>query len=186
MCDQILDGTFDYDTLPNEETKQFVRNLKREPIPPISPDYPISDFIDGLKRWPENTSTSPSGRDLSQYKTILMEFPSDPSVSKKLTELQHCLQLVAIERGQPYDRWCQTLECMLEKVPGNPLSHKLRIICLYEADWNLLIKYFWAKKLVHHCETYQCLGDEQGGSRPGRSAIDVAIRIKSLRSPIQD
>ena len=83
MCDQILDGTFDYDTLPNEETKQFVRNLKREPIPPISPDYPISDFIDGLKRWPENTSTSPSGRDLSQYKTILMEFPSDPSVSKK-------------------------------------------------------------------------------------------------------
>ena len=55
-------------------------------------------------------------------------------------------------------------------------SFLLRIIRLYEADWNLLIKYFWAKKLVNHCETYQCLGDDQEGSRTGRSAIDVAIR----------
>ncbi len=35
---------------------------------------------------------------------------------------------------------------------------------------------FWAKRLVHHAEDHNKLGEEQGGSRPGRTAIDIANR----------
>jgi hypothetical protein len=58
---------------------------------------------------------------------------------------------------------------MLEKEPGNPLLHRLRIICLYKADYNLYLKQMWAKRAVRHAEVHK-----QGGSRPKRSAIDVA------------
>jgi hypothetical protein len=39
----------------------------------------------------------------------------------------------------------------------------------------------WAKRLVHHAEDHNKLGEEQGGSRPGRTAIDIANR-KALTS----
>ena len=68
---------------------------------------------------------------------------------------------------------------MLEKEPGNPLLHRLRIICLYEADYNLYLKQMWAKRAVRHAEDHNCLGNEQGGSRPNRSAINVA-NMKAL------
>jgi hypothetical protein len=34
----------------------------------------------------------------------------------------------------------------------------------------------WAKRLVRHAEDHNKLGEEQGGSRPGRTAIDIANR----------
>jgi hypothetical protein len=65
---------------------------------------------------------------------------------------------------------------ILEKDPSQPYLHRLRIICPYEADFNLYVKLMWAERLVHHAEDRNKLGEEQGGSRPGRNAIDIANR----------
>jgi hypothetical protein len=88
----------------------------------------------------------------------------------------HTMLRLAVLRARPFERWCADLEVMLEKDPGQPYIHRLRIICLYEADFNLYLKLMWAKHLVHHAEDHNKLGEEQGGSRPGRTATDIANR----------
>jgi hypothetical protein len=65
----------------------------------------------------------------------------------------------------------------LEKIPGKPLITKLRVIHIYEADWNLLLKYFTAYKLnILSCkENTVC--KEQAGGRPGKSAGTTAAQL---------
>jgi hypothetical protein len=58
-----------------------------------------------------------------------------------------------------------------QTIPPPPAHH-----LLYEADYNLYLKLMWAKRLVRHAEDHNKLGEEQGGSRPGRTAIDIANR----------
>jgi hypothetical protein len=83
----------------------------------------------------------------------------------------HIMLLPAVLHARPFERWCADLEVMLEKDPGQPFLHLLRIICLYEADFNLYLQLMWAKRLVNRAEDHNNLGEEQGGSRPGRTAI---------------
>jgi hypothetical protein len=65
---------------------------------------------------------------------------------------------------------------MIEKVPGNSKINKLRVIHLYEADYNLLLKIIWAWRLVWHAHDYDRINEGQAGSRPGRNSIDVVIQ----------
>ena len=86
---------------------------------------------------------------------------------------------IPLKFGFAPDRWMQSLNVMLEKDPGNPLLHRLRIIHLYEADFNWVLKQFWAKRMLHYGEKHEVLGEEQHGSRRTRMAID-AVMLKLL------
>ena len=72
------------------------------------------------------------------------------------------------------DCWTTTVMVCLEKIPGHPRTDKIRIIHLYEADYNLLLKLLWGQRLVQNTERLAAYSDSQYGSRPGRSAIDAA------------
>jgi hypothetical protein len=61
---------------------------------------------------------------------------------------------------------------MLEKDPGEPFLHRLRVI-------HLVLKQFWAKRMLRYGEKRQALGEEQHGSRCSRMAID-AVMLKLL------
>jgi len=180
FCKQVLDGNYD-SAIDLDSTSQELRlmldQLKRKELPPISANIQYSDFVQGLRSWPEKTSILPSGRHLGHYKSLLVK--SDDAKSTKLLKTHHQMTLLVVLRARPYERWCRDLEVMLEKEPGNPLLHRLRIICLYEADYNLYLKQMWAKRAVRHAEDHNCLGNEQGGSRPNRFAINVA-NMKAL------
>ena len=63
---------------------------------------------------------------------------------------------------------------MLQKDPGNPRIHRLRIIHLYEADYNLLLAVKW-RQALYHAESEALLNEGLYGSRPGRSAHDPAL-----------
>jgi hypothetical protein len=65
---------------------------------------------------------------------------------------------------------------MIEKIPGCPKINKLRVIHLYEADYNILLKIMWARKLVWNAHNTNCINEGQAGSRPGCNAIDVIIQ----------
>ncbi|KAL7546461.1 hypothetical protein ACHAWF_009793, partial [Thalassiosira exigua] len=73
------------------------------------------------------------------------------------------------------ERWANSLDVMLEKKPGVRRIHQLRIIGLVEADFNTALKLFFAKHLISNTETTE-LTEEQWGGRPGRTAVEPALR----------
>ena len=71
---------------------------------------------------------------------------------------------------------------MLQKDVGNPRIHRLRIIHIYEADYNLLLAVKWRQALLH-AEANNLLNDGLYGSRKGRSAHDPVL-IEVLQNEI--
>ncbi len=53
--------------------------------------------------------------------------------------------------------------------------NRLQIIHLFEADYNLFLKIFWAHRLVDQGEKHKQFGKAQQGSRSGRQANDAAL-----------
>jgi len=64
---------------------------------------------------------------------------------------------------------------LLEKDAGNPQINQLRTIHLYEADYNLLLKWFSSKGFILNSKKAHQITNHQGSGCPSRSAIDLAI-----------
>ena len=52
---------------------------------------------------------------------------------------------------------------MIENIFNNPRINKLRIINIYEADYNLIQKFFWPKLSTKHTEATHTLGKNVRG-----------------------
>jgi hypothetical protein len=61
---------------------------------------------------------------------------------------------------------------------------KLRIIMLYEADFNFVLKLIWGRRLVRHAEKYKCLGTSNHVLRAGRQTVDALLE-KLLCTPLR-
>jgi hypothetical protein len=64
---------------------------------------------------------------------------------------------------------------MLEKSPGNPLLHKLRVIHILEADFNLTLKAIFGRRLMKNCEKHGTIGDLKDGFRKERSTTRTLL-----------
>ncbi len=62
---------------------------------------------------------------------------------------------------------------MLEKIPDKPILDKLPVIHIFEADQNAWTGIVFGRRMMHKAERLGALGEEQGGSRKGRTAVDV-------------
>ena len=71
---------------------------------------------------------------------------------------------------------------MLLKDPGQPKIHRLRIIHLYEADYNLLLAVKW-RATMHNAEEQHLLNPGLYGCRKSRSAQDPVF-IENLQNEI--
>ena len=61
----------------------------------------------------------------------------------------HAAYLTAcVRKGIPLKRWGVGLTVLLEKIIGNNFVHKLRAICLLEADFNWINKMIFAKRMI--------------------------------------
>jgi len=154
------------------EVADFIRKMARPDdiqadLTRISEDISTDDVYYGFRKWRETTSTSPSGRHLGHYKSWIQD-------DELLEMLTNMLRIVA-KFGFAPKRWCQSLNVMLEKEAGNPMITKLRTIHLYEADFNWMLKQFWAKRMLQYGEDQEVLGEEQHGSRRSRMAIDAVM-----------
>ncbi len=151
-------------------------------------------LTEGFKKWPEKTSTSPSGRHLGVYKSLLKDVhrkkdkdsnansqssaASDDSKRRGvdvMTMVYQILQL-AVQHTHTLQRWCTIWNLFLEKDPGQPRINRLRTIHLLEADLNLLWKYYSAQGFFKTAEEHDLLTNNQGGCRKGFSAIDMACK----------
>jgi hypothetical protein len=143
----------------------------------ISSSISLKTFTSAMRKWSERTSTSPSGRHLGHYKCPLAddhhEYPeTDPDPGGEIFRFYHQKACSALNWGISLDRWQTSITSMIEKVPGCPKINKLRVIHLYEADYNLLLKIMWSRRLVWNAHDKDRLNKGQAGSHPGRN-IDV-------------
>jgi hypothetical protein len=158
-----------------------------------SAHMPLASMIEGFSKWRESTTTSPSGKHLGIYRTLtraynnyydtpLLDTANGIQVAAytyKQTAMlaltiQWSLINLAIKHNHTYRRWLTIHNFFLEKIPGHPLVEKLRVIHIYEADWNLLLKYFIAYKVHGAACRAQTIQPEQTGGRPGKSAAHTA------------
>jgi hypothetical protein len=93
---------------------------------------------------------------------------------KKIQQVQ--AHVINIPRGFSPQWWRTIINKMLEKIAGKRLLHKLRVIHILEADYNLALKNIFGRCLMHNCKKFEALGDRQDGFRKGRSTIRTLLQ----------
>jgi len=170
--EQILQGTFTPDPairlLP--ETERIIKYLG---VPPTGTKhtFPISitpeEFKSTYTLVKERTSSSVSGRHVGHYKA---------ATTDDVLSLMHSrmMSLPYIVGFSPI-RWRKVVDVMLEKEPGNPKIHRLRIIALIESDYNQSQRILLARQLSHKMEDINLVPEMQYGSRPGHLCISPVL-----------
>lgn len=176
-ADLILAGEFDASDL-DATTQLFINHLRKKTATQLPATITTEDFVGKIKHWPETTSTSPSGIHLGHYHALVRHHglsPDNPRAAEVeagqefLIKAHVALLQYALKFGYHYDRWTAVVNVMLLKDAGDPKIHRLRVIHLYEADYNLLLAVKW-RQSMHHAEDNALLNDGLYGSRAGRSA----------------
>ncbi len=81
-----------------------------------------------------------------------------------------------------FPRWQNIVNVMIQKDPGNTKIHRLRVIHLYEADYNFLLGFKW-RQLLHHGEENKTIHQGQHGGRPGHEATTLVF-MEELKNNI--
>jgi hypothetical protein len=106
----------------------------------ICTDIIFDDMKQRYRCWPERMSTSPSGRHLSHYHALLKPdglYPDDDafeeldSACQAVWSAHHSILQYFLCHGYCFNRWHQVVNAMIEKEPGNPHIHHLRVIHTY-------------------------------------------------------
>jgi hypothetical protein len=186
---------------PEAQILNALNDGNNDPI--INTDITLNEYMSGFRNWKERTSTSPSGRHLGHYKALLRaEAPDKPNTEdtdsqdnlldqppptktkrnqqhhpqgRNIFEVLFQVSMSALRAGETLTRWTNAYSSMIEKDKGKPHINRLRVIHLYEADYNLLLKLLWARRLTWNAHKQGSLHPSQAGSRPGRKAIDLVI-----------
>jgi len=158
---QILAGTYDVSHISDPFTQKLLLHLQRpssvqELLPRTEEEY-----LRGWKKAKETTSSSPSGVHFGHYIAGLEE--------RTVAKLNYLMANIPMLTGMSPKRWKTTLNVMLEKLAGNCWVEKLRIIMLFEADFNNNNKWL-GRALMIEAENKDVLAIEQYGSRKGKSA----------------
>jgi hypothetical protein len=148
-------------------------------IPEDMNETTYEEFREAFVIWNERTTTSPSGQHLGHYKILTkLKVLRDAkiNISEKILNLYYQVMSITSRLGKSLKRWKHISTCMIEKIKGCPRIDKLRVIQLYEADYNLLLKIIWSRRVIWNAHNQGKLHPGQSGSRPGRNAADVIIQ----------
>ena len=142
--------------------KEIIKILNNGKNPqPFAIDISLEEFMSGLRKWREETVTSPSGRHLGHYKALLRaEFHKTKEgeetqklgvknkIGIQILKILFHIMMATVLSGETLKRWATVNSAMIEKIPGHPLINKLRVKHLYEAAYNLLLKLLWTRRLT--------------------------------------
>jgi hypothetical protein len=81
-----------------------------------------------------------------------------------LASINYCFR-----HGYSSKRWKDIINVMILKEPGNTKVHCLRVIHIFEADYNLILSLKW-RALLKHAKDQNLLNDGQYGSRSDQEA----------------
>ena len=183
-AERILTGTADTTDL-NAATIWLLDNLQYMTTPEVV-DYHLTEeeFKGKIKAWDERTSTSPAsnihlGHAKAYFARHLLEkdSPEEVELEDQRQRILHghlTLLNYALHFGYSYTRWQTIVNAMLEKDPGTPKIHRLRVIHLYEYDFNIILCIKW-RQLLHHATSHHLINPHCYGSQPGKCALDAVL-----------
>jgi hypothetical protein len=171
-----------------------VLQLLREAMEDIPPSIPTTiafdNFVTAFLHWNEHTSTSPSDRHLGLYKSLPTahcdsggEFddvekdsmiPSTKMLATAILEAIHNIATCVAERGLYLQRWIYVINVMIYKKAGVLELDELRVIHLFEADFNLLVGMIFGRRTVHNAVDHQRLHPSQYGKKGGE-CMDATV-----------
>jgi hypothetical protein len=169
---ELLNGSIPQDWYGNDDLlRELLSSFSTPQTVKASSPIPTSvheeDVTRGFRRWREATATSPSGRHLGHYRAIIQ----DDTLLRCLTKFLD----IVVQRGISPSRWQQAINVMIEKDAGRPRINRLRIIHLFEADFNFVLKLLWGHRLVRHANDLKLLNSGQYGSVPGKTAMELVM-----------
>ena len=194
--EEILNGNIEHINLTtfNPGTTQIFERLStKRKLNDVNDDITYEEWCNGIRKWSEKTTTSPSGRHLGHYKALLKddslninynETYKDPA--HNIMKVYYEISMAALLTGTSLNRWQDVITTMIPKISGCNKINKLRAIHIFEADFNLMLKILWSRKMVWNALGNRMLNSGQAGSRPGCNAIDIVImkEMKYLYSNI--
>lgn len=184
---EILDGRYSNKQLLIVQQTIFQKCKREFAQPLVQRQLTVPEMKGKLKAWREATSTSPSGRHLGHYRAMTqnLSFLPDEDERDKLNGYQdQILSLYvdvinyATKFGYTLEQWKTIESTMIPKDVGNTKIHRLRVIHIFEADYNLLLAVKW-RDLIWQLENKGGLHPGQHGSCPGHQATDLTL-LKEL------
>ena len=156
---------------------------KRDDLDSIPDILTIEEWMGKILAWKEATSTSPSGFHLTHSKALVakhdlpLDTPEGAALeSKQLTLIDWQVRLLnlAIKHVYSFHRWQTIVNVMILKEPGNNKIHRLRVLHIYEHDYNLILAVKW-RHLIYAGTFARTLNAGQYGAVPGRDAVTPTI-----------
>ena len=174
---EILSGQHEehIEDKPSPELKEFMKGLT-SPIDQANMEtqmtwnFGISEYKKLFGKTRESTACGPSGLHMSHWKAAIER--------DRIAEIHAFFIWAAFTLGFSYHRWQVSWHCMLQK-RNKPYIHRLRIIQLFEGDFNGGLKYLLGRKLMQHMVNHKLIPPETYGSIPGRNAIE-AMKLLQL------
>ena len=186
LTNDLLDGILDDITLGNlgdnypqyqPELTTFLKALQRpctstgQPLQPLQWKFGQKEFQKLFRKTRESTSCGPSGLHMSHWKVIAED--------DLLSEFWAWIIETAFTFGFTYKRWEVSYHCMLQK-RDRPYIHRLRIIQLFEGDFNGALKSILGRVLMYYMHDKDQIHNQCFGSIPGRSAQEAMITLQLL------
>ena len=188
ISDAILEGRLEdlpFDTTILPEAQQVILEELTQCCPTMNDELSFDDFKRRFTIWREDTSTSPSGMYLGLYKALISRKYHDGLVDDSLLQQGEdifmdifILANHACRFGFAYDRWKEVVNCMINKKIDSFLLNQLRVIHLFEADYNLVIGLIFGRYMIHRVCDNNLFHPSQWG-RPHRECEDV-LMLKEL------
>lgn len=185
LCDygqEILDGSANLPDGITTETKMLLNHLRYKSAPMIDERPTLNDMQECFRRWPEKTSTSPSGKHLGHYRALAQPRSSHVDIAEypecisrdTLQQVNLDILNLCVDTITPLARWKTVHNLFLRKDVNNNRVHRHRVIHLTEADWTFLTKFYSANRFAKYCEQMNTFSPLTFGGRKGRQAVDMA------------
>jgi zinc-binding in reverse transcriptase/Endonuclease/Exonuclease/phosphatase family len=182
IADKLIKGSIDPSLITPHPFGQAILRACRRTNPQLAAGITLEEFKASYRTWRVGTSTSPSGRHLSHQHALFQPHGIDRDIEPTEHEAaensrdanweaQHAILSYALRYGYTFERWKQVVTAMIEKDPGNPQLHRLRVIHLYESDYNAMLG-IKMRQVVHKAEDRNSINSGTYGSRANRQALD--------------
>ena len=171
---KVLNGELEW-RHPISEVNDFIGHLKkafneeklREETKKINVPVTTAEFRFYFSKKKESTESSPSGRHIGHYKAILD--------NDDIVDLLVAMINIGIMTGHALNRWQHAVSVMLEKDKGRPKIDRLRIIQLFEADYNFFLSLVFGHRLMGFARRHCQFNESQYGSLKGKQAQSAIL-----------